>query len=146
MSPSHNLFASKLNELESEYAQMLARIQTCCEGTQEEIVQAKQALWEEYRAQETRLSEVISGGRSKAVTELSTLQLRYFQQLRSILEEKLPQYLDATSPPTDGSRAEAMALYAEFTIDNAIQSMRYALHAVFSSVELQMHTEGPQES
>lgn len=135
---NHNLFASKLNELDAEYTQMISKIKLCSKGTHEEVMQAQKALWDECMEQEARLEEAIASGRSQAVTELSALQLHYYREIRGVLEEKLPRYLDAMSKATDSSRAEAMALYAEFAIDSAIQSMRYALHAVFSAVELQM--------
>lgn len=137
---NHNLFASKLSELDAEYTQMISKIKLCHKGTHEEILQTQKALWDECMEQETRLEEVIASGRSQAVTELSAMQLHYFREIRGVLEEKLPRYLDAMSKPTDNSRAEAMALYAEFAIDSAIQAMRYALHAAFSAVELQMST------
>jgi len=138
---AHNQFVSKLNELETGYAQMISRIQSCHQENPEEINQAKKSIMEECLAQEAELEEIISGGRSTALTELSAMQLHYFQEIRSVLETKLPQYLDSMSVPTAGSRAEAMALYAEFAVDNALQSMRYALHAVYSAVELQMKAE-----
>lgn len=138
---AHNQFASKLNELEAGYTQMISRIQSCHKGSLEDIAQAKKSIMDECLAQETELEEIISSGRSTALTELSAMQLRYFREIRSLSENKIPQYLDAMSVPSNNSRAEAMALYAEFAIDNALQSMRYALHAVFSAVELQLKEE-----
>lgn len=138
---NHNLFAPKLNELDAEYTQMISKIKLCHRGTLDEVIQAKDALWTACKAQETQLEEVISAGRSKAVAELSAMQLHYFQEVRIALEETIPQQLDAMRKDTETGRAEAMALYAEFAIDTAIQSMRYALHAALSAVELQLKAE-----
>lgn len=141
MSLDHNPFASKLSELDSEYARMVSSIRLCHAASQAELASAKDALWKDCTAQEEQLEAAISAGRSMAVTELSDMQLHYFRQIREALQEKLPQYLDAYSRSNDASRAEAMALFAEFAIDNAIQGMHYALHAVLSAVELQMTAE-----
>ena len=40
-----------------------------------------------------------------------------------------------------GEHAEAMALYAEFAIDFAMQAMRYALITALSAMELQMQAD-----
>ena len=143
MTLNHNPFASKLNELDAEYTQMISKLKLCFKGTHEEITQAKNDLWEACQEQEAQLEETITCGRSNAVTELATLQLHYFKEIRKDLEERIPRHLDAESRTTDTSRAEAMALFAEFAIDNAIQGMRYALHASLSAVELQIKAEEP---
>lgn len=141
MSIDHNLFTSKLNELDAEYTQMLSRLKLCYKGTMEEICDAKEELLRDCKAQESGLEEAISSSKSQAMLELSKLQLQYFQESRIAVTEKLPQYLNAMNFPTDRSRAEAMALHAEFAIDNAVQSMRYALHAALSAVELQLEAD-----
>jgi len=141
MTIDHNLFTSKLDELDAEYTQMISKLKLCYKGSAEDVHHAEEDLMKACRAQETELEMVISGSRSQAMTELAKLQLQYFQEIRSAVTEKLPLYLNAMSSPTDRSRAEAMALYAEFAIDNAIQSMRYALHAALSAVELQLKAD-----
>lgn len=144
MSIDHNLFASKLDELDAEYTQMLSKLKLCCRGTMEEICNTKAELLLECQAQEAKLKESISCGKSQAMTELSKLQLQYFQDIRTAVAEKIPLYLSTVHFPTDQSRAEAMALYAEFAIDTAVQSMRYALHAALSAVQLQLEADCPQ--
>ena len=144
MTIDHNMFASKLNELNAEYAQMIRKLKHCCKGTIEDIHRAGEELLKDCLAQESGLQDVISSGRSQAITELSKLQLQYFQEIRAAATEKIPQYLNDMSDLTGTSRAEATALYAEFAIDNAVQAMRYALHAMLFAVELQMKADQPR--
>lgn len=145
MTHDHNQFISKLNELEFEYRQMIDRIRSCHQGTHEEIAQVQESLVNECREYETRLSEAAVSGRSKAVRELSAVHLGYFRDIRTEWEEKIPQYLNTTDKPEDACRAEAMALYAEFAIDNAIQAIRYAMYAAFSTVDMQRKADEAAE-
>jgi len=144
MSIDHNMFTSKLNELDAEYTQMISKLKLCYKGTIEDIHRAGEELLKDCLAQESGLQDVISSGRSQAITELSKLQLQYFQEIRAAATEKIPQYLNDMSDLTGTSRAEATALYAEFAIDNAVQAMRYALHAMLFAVELQMKADQPR--
>lgn len=72
------------------------------------------------------------------MARLAEIQRDYGRQTEEVLQL-------AGGGDGDGSssrdRAEAMTLYAEFAIDFAVQTMRYALIAALGALELQMRAD-----
>lgn len=54
------------------------------------------------------------------------------------MEQELPDYLRSETGTASESRTEASALYAEYAIDFAVQSAKYALLAALKAIDEQM--------
>ena len=87
----------------------------------------------------------MESSRSPAVAALSDAQLSYFQKAKELLETELPEYLSSEAGTPAESCMEAAALYTEYAIDFAVQSMRYALVAALKAIDLQMSAEENNE-
>ena len=145
MKLGEGMFAVKLYELEREYGRMQSRLRLCQQDDHQKIRQELQRVTEEYQEDELLLMNHVENSRSPAVAALSDAQLDYSRRAEEILEQKLPEYLrdEDGSAPEEGAKhqAEAAALYAEYAIDFAVQSMRYALMTALKAMDMQMDTE-----
>lgn len=142
MEANERIFAAKLSEMEWQYKNIQNRIRICQQKDPKAVGQELQKAQQEYREHLSALEKEIKGSRSQAVTELTRTQWEYGKKTEYLLESgELEQYLhtDANQPEED--QAEAAALYAEYTIDYAVQSLQYALIAALSAINLQIHTE-----
>ncbi|HIR93577.1 MAG TPA: hypothetical protein IAB98_09195 [Candidatus Egerieimonas intestinavium] len=90
---------------------------------------------------ELALRAKTENSRSAAVSALSRAQEEYYRQIEAILQEKLPRYLHNQDSTQTEDQAEAAALYAEYAVDFAVQSMRYALIAAMTAIDLQMTSQ-----
>lgn len=68
------------------------------------------------------------------------------KKIKKFLEQDLPDYLHGESSSAAEDNAEALALYAEYAIDYAAQSMRYALIAALKAIDLQISSEKREET
>ena len=132
MEGKQEFFTSKLFELERQYGQMISRLKLSQQDTQEDIQKKyRQVL-------NFRLQTEISSGRSPAVSALARLQLNYFRSCENLLAQELPAYLHNDAGSRQEDEAETFALYAEYAMDFAVQSMRYALMAALQAMDMQM--------
>ncbi len=145
MKLSEGMFAVKLYELEREYGRMQSRLRLCQQDNHQKIRQELQRVTEEYQEDELLLLNNVENSRSPAVAALADAQLDYSRRAEKILEQELPEYLqdEDGSAPEEGAehQAEAAALYAEYAIDFAVQSMRYALMTALKAMDMQMDSE-----
>ncbi len=146
MQLNQEIFAIKLYELEQQYGQMISRLRLCRENSQETIRQKRRALQDEYREHDLQLKTTAESSRSPAVADLARLHLECFQGAEEILSRKLPSYLHSESSSQQEDQAEAAALYAEYAIDFAVQSMRYALIAALNAMDAQMGLQTETEN
>ena len=89
----------------------------------------------EYRESDLLLQERVKASRLEAVAELAKAQVEYRNKVESLLKKQL------RGDTEEEDRAETAALYAEYAIDFATQSMQYALIAALSAMERQMKLE-----
>lgn len=145
MKLSEGMFAVKLYELERQYGRMQSRLRLCQQDDHQKIRQELQRVMEEYQEDELLLLNNVENSRSPAVAALAGAQLDYSRRAEEILEQELPEYLrdEDGSAPEEGAKhqAEAAALYAEYAIDFAVQSMRYALMTALKAMDMQMDSE-----
>lgn len=141
MKLQEGVFAVKLYELEQQYGKLQSRLRLCMKDDHSKIQQELQKALDEYRENIILLQENVKGCRSPAVTAMAEVQLDYFRHAHEILEKELPKYLDSESNTTQENKTEATALYAEYAIDFAIQSMKYALIAALRAIDEQMNAE-----
>ena len=145
MKINEGMFAVKLYELERQYGRMQSRLRLCQQDDHQKIRQELQRVMEEYQEDELLLLNNVENSRSPAVAALAGAQLDYSRRAEEILEQELPEYLqdEDGSAPEEGAKhqAEAAALYAEYAIDFAVQSMRYALMTALKARDMQMDSE-----
>lgn len=145
MKINEGMFAVKLYELERQYGRMQSRLRLCQQDDHQKIRQELQRVMEEYQEDELLLLNNVENSRSPAVAALADAQLDYSRRAEKILEQELPEYLqdEDGSAPEEGAehQAEAAALYAEYAIDFAVQSMRYALMTALKAMDMQMDSE-----
>lgn len=145
MKLNEGMFAIKLYELEQQYGRMQSRLRLCQQEDHPKIQQELQKATDEYKENELVLQKNVEGSRSRAVAALARTQLEYYGTVRKILEQELPDYLRSENSTVSEDRAEAAALYAEYAIDFAVQSTRYALIAALKAMDLQMSIEEQRE-
>lgn len=138
MELNQEIFAIKLYELEQQYGQMISQLRLCREDDQETIRQKRKALQDEYRTYDLQLKTTAESSRSPAVAALARLYQESFEKAEELLSQKLPSYLHSESSSRQEDQAEAAALYAEYAIDFAVQSMRYALIAALGAMDAQI--------
>ncbi|HJB16422.1 MAG TPA: hypothetical protein IAA05_10350 [Candidatus Blautia excrementipullorum] len=141
MKLNEGMFAAKLYELEQQYGRMQSRLRLCQQEDHKKIRQELQRASDEYRENELLLKSNVESSRSPAVTALADAQLSYFKKAKKILEQELPDYLRGEAETPSSSLAEASALYAEYAIDFAVQSMKYALMSTLKAIDVQMNIE-----
>ena len=145
MKINEGMFAVKLYELERQYGRMQSRLRLCQQDDHQKIRQELQRVMEEYQEDELLLLNNVENSRSPAVAALAGAQPDYSRRAGKILEQELPEYLqdEDGSAPEEGAehQAEAAALYAEYAIDFAVQSMRYALMTALKAMDMQMDSE-----
>lgn len=146
MKQNEGMFAAKLGELEQQYDRMQSRLRLCRGKGHPDIRQELQTVTDECRENESLLQKNVEGSRSQAVAALARAQLGYARTVRKILDQELPEYLRSESSTSSEDKAEAAALYAEYAIDFAVHSMRYALMAALRAMDLQMSMEEQKEA
>ncbi len=142
---STGILSIKLYELEKSYGQMQSRLRLCQEAEQDKIHRELQELKDEYEEKNYLLEQNAENSRSPAVTALSEEQVNFFKKAENIIKNELPQYLHSEAADAAETNAEAYALYAEYAIDFAVQSMRYALIAAMKAIDAQTQLEKEKE-
>ena len=141
MKLQEGVFAVKLYELEQQYGKLRSRLCLCMKEDHPKIRQELQKALDEYRENIILLQENVKGCRSPAIAAMAGMQLDYFKHAHEILEKELPEYLDSETSTSQENKTEAAALYAEYAIDFAVQSMNYALIAALRAIDEQMNAE-----
>ena len=142
MKLNEEMFAIKLYELEQQYRTMQSRIRLCgcLDGPEleQELARARQ----EYRDKALALQESVKGCRSPAVAQLAGAQLEFAQKLEELWDDgRLERALHTEKACQAEDRAEAAALYAEYAIDYAVQSMQFALITALYAASRQLDAE-----
>ena len=136
MEGTNGMFSAKLREMEREYGTMqreLRRLEAGRENSPREL----ERIWREYEERLARLERTARTCRSPAMARMADLQREYERKMEQILQERL------TGAGAEG-QAEA-ALYAEYAMDFAVQTMRYALMAALSAAQLEKNVYAFQE-
>lgn len=146
MKIKEGMFAVKLYELEQQYGRMQSRLQLCQQDDHQKIRRELQRATEEYQEDELLLKKNVENSRSPAVAALAEAQLEYSRRVKEIYDRELPEYFQEEAGTDQENQAEATALYAEYAIDFAVQSMRYALMTTLKAMDAQMDTEEVSEN
>ena len=141
MKLNQEIFAIKLYEMEQEYGKLQSRIRICGQGNHQKIREALEKTKDEYKEQSLVLQKSVEGSRSQAVAKLAQAQLEYSRKMGSLLKGQLENHLHSQESGPAEDKAEAATLYAEYAIDLATQTMRYALLASLAAMDLQMNVD-----
>lgn len=140
MKLSQEIFAIKLYELEQQYGKLQNRIRACGRENRAELEEELEKASEEYRGNMALLQKSAEQSRSPAVAALAQAQWEYSRKVEKLLEES-EKYFHSETGNTQENRAEAATLYAEYAIDFATQSMKYAVMAALLAIDQQMNLE-----
>lgn len=126
------IFAVKLYELEQQYEKLLSRIHLCQEDSPKRLKEEIEDMSKECREERLSLARRTENSRSPAVSALSKAQLSYQRQVEKILDNELKNLL--SDGQIQENQAESKLLYAEYSIDFALLSMKEAILAAMSAV------------
>lgn len=135
MKLNEEIFAIKLYELEEQFGKMQGRLHLCQQQDHSKIKQHLQDTMDEYQENEYLLKKQVQGSHSSIVASLADAQQEYLRKTSEILKDQM------ASQTVLEEKAEASALYAEYAIDFAVQSMRYALIAALKAIDMQIDAE-----
>ena len=141
MKTQNGIFAYKLCELEEEYGRLQSRIYLFQSKDEAQVQKELDQLRDEGREHQLLLDERIRASRSPAVAALAQAQLEFGRRAEQVLHEELPDEMRGRNQTSAEDQSEAMSLFAEYAIDFATQSMRYALIAALSAIALQRKAE-----
>lgn len=136
MELQHGMFTAKLRELEQEYSRLQSRIQLLQGDRREQIRMEREQLESEW----PQASPAFGQKPSAPAAVLPWPGWHNSSETMPSRRRPCCQTGCHKRNPDDRSRyqddAEMMALYTEFAIDFATQSMRYALMAALRAAEL----------
>ncbi len=134
---NQGIFTAKLQELEREYGRMGSLMELWQQEEPEKLRGLLDTVTREFQANQHLLEKTVEGSRSPAIAALAQAQLDYYRKAGDILEARLPGYLHSEDSTPGEDRQEAAALYAEYAMDLAAQSIRYAMMAALKALEMQ---------
>ena len=140
MGLSQGFLAVKLYEMEKQYGKLQSRLLICGEKNHLRIQKELERARDEYQEQLLTLQREVEQSRSQAVKDLSQIQLSFYHKMEE-LKKKLSEYFRSEETVQEEDGAEAAALYAEYAVDHAVQSMQYAFIAALEAMDAQMTLE-----
>lgn len=129
MKLNKGMFDSKIQELDQQYSQMQNHILLCQTGNKDNIQKEIKKVQEECKENDWLLRKRVDMSRSNTVSNLAAAQLDYSNKIEAILNEDTL------------CCEESAALFAEYAIDFATQTTRYALLAALNAVNIEMNEE-----
>lgn len=141
MSEQHGIFNAKLAELEGQYRCLQSQVLACQGKDHPAVRQALAQARRDYEEAQIQLEERIRACRCPRAARLAQTQLDYLRGTEALLE------LDRPRNEAEGLeiQTERTALYAEYALDLAAQSARYALLAALRAMDRQMTWEERME-
>lgn len=136
MDMQNHLFAIKLYELQQNALLLESRIRLCQKASYQEILSEKEKIKKELEENELILKNQIQSGRFTGVKEFARAQEEYCEHVDQILKQ-MTNTRDQT---------EMLALCGQYSIDLAIQAMRYALLSVYNAMESQYKEKEENEN
>ena len=131
------IFAVKLCELARQYGLLQTRLELCQGADHEKLRRLRQDVLEEVQENALLLERSAESCRSPAVAQLASAQRDYTRRMEEIVQDELPRLMHGEEDPQE-EQAEAAALFAEYVIDFAAQSVRSALLAALTAMDQQM--------
>ena len=144
MQLKEGIFAVKLCELEKEYGLLQSTISICQEKGPDKIRRKLEEIEDDIHAQLRLLELSAQNSRLPSVSSLAKAQLEYGRKAEKLFRGAMCRDLKGSGQTKTGEQAEAAALYAEYALDFATQSMRYALACALSALKLQQEADEEQ--
>lgn len=126
------IFAIKLSELEHEYGKLHNRLEICQHEEHGKILKEIERLRNECLESQALMEATVKNSHSEYAAGLAEAQLCYSQKADQYIK-KIINGIDEIE-----EKAEAMTLYAEYAADFATQSMKQAVLAALTAMELQL--------
>ncbi len=150
MQLKEGIFAVKLCELEREYGLLQSTISICQEKSPDQICRKLEEIKDDLQMQNRLLELSVQNSRLPSVSALAKAQLEYGRKAEKLFHGAMSRDLKGSGQTRSAEQAEAAALYSEYAIDFATQSMRYALACALSALQLQQEaddelTKSPQQ-
>ena len=139
MEAKKSLFAIKLYELEQEYSRMRNRLLFFQKEDRNNISSEIETMNRETKRTASVLQNAAENSRSPIAASFAKAQREYQKSMDRCLSQGLTAYKESSE------RADTLALYAEYAIDFAVLSMKHALLAAFSAIEMQMSAEETEQ-
>ena len=137
MELQQGIFAVKLCELEKEYGLLQSTIGACQGQDPQKVRRMLHQVQEAFQTQNRLLALSARSCSLPCVSALAASQADSWKQAEELFHTRFSQ--DMEDP------FEASALYAEYAIDFAVQSARYALIAALKAIDQQMNSEEQKE-
>ena len=102
-------------------------------------------ILDEYKERDLLLKQRVKGCCMRSVANLAQVQLDYQKRTEDLLRTELRAEMSGKNHTSEEDRAEASTLFAEYAIDFAVQSARYALIAALKAIDQQMNSEEQKE-
>lgn len=145
MQLKEGIFAVKLCELEKEYGLLQSTISICQEKSQGQICRRLEEIQDGLQMQNRLLELSAQNSRLPSVSALAKAQLEYGRKAEKLFHGAMNRDLKGRCQTQTAEQAEAAALYSEYAIDFATQSMRYALACALSALVLQQKADEEQK-
>ena len=140
MSIQQGIFSVKLHEMDKHYGKLQAHLAACQKTDRRLIREECRKLEKECRENEYILNQRIQGCRCGAVGKLSDIQLEYARKADHLLEYTMEEDMADLSDRME-RKAEVKTLYAEYSIDFAMQTADRAMLAALQAIDAQMEYE-----
>lgn len=140
MSVQQGIFSVKLHEMDKHYGKLQAHLAACQQAEHRLIQEECRKLEEECRENEYILNRSIRGCRCGAVRKLSDIQLEYARKADDLLAHTMEDDMGDISDRAE-RQAEVKTLYAEYSIDFAMQAADRAMLAALQAIDAQMDYE-----
>lgn len=135
---SEELFTAKLQELETHYRFLLHCLRVCQQADRTSVHRELQNITKACQENREQLQQEMEQGRSLEVAALAQAQLRYCEETEEILNDVFSGKESRDPIDPKEQQVEALALYAEYAADFAVQAMRHALAAGLRAVDAQL--------
>jgi len=141
MGLGQGIFAVKLYELEQQFGRLQSRLHICQQEQRGKIQEELARIGDECKEAGLTLKAQVENGHSPAVEALSAAQIRYYNEIKTIMDDKISQFMRTEKGDAAEEKAEAMTLYAEYAIDFAVLSMKHALFSAMYALDMQLALE-----
>ena len=135
------ILGAKLEETEKNYESLRHAIEALEQEDRREIKESMQKMTYELHRGESLLINAVKKAKSGMMEEMAEIQLEYCSKINRFLETQ-DEILN--KDPTERAQekyAEDMSLYAEYAIDLATQTVKYAVFAALKAIDLQMNVQ-----
>lgn len=135
------VLGAKLEEMEKNYESLRHAIEALEQEDRREIKESMQKMAYELHRGESLLINAAKKAKSDMMEEMAEIQLEYCSKIDRFLEHQIEILNKDSTGCAQERHAEEMSLYAEYAIDLATQTVKYAVFAALKAIDLQMNVQ-----